>query len=318
MRLTQATSPAAYSPAIGVRPVDVRMHPAHHVMDDRSHGNHLVDRIQIGILQAQLPHERQLLVDDLLADLADVETDVGAVRPLVRTPLLELLDECLGQAIPGPELHRPQHRLWLRPAEVVVLQIPVAVLVHQPPALGPRGLGDQDPRRREPRGVILDELHVLERGSRAVRERHPVAVLDVGVGAEWEDLAAAAGAQDHGLRGDAVDLSGGNLDCNDTQTAPVVNQQPGDEPLVVALDALVLERRLEQGVQHVEAGLVGREPRPLHLHAAERPHGNAAVRLAASTGSPQCSSWTISRGASSTKASTTSWSHSQSAPDTVS
>ena len=266
--------------------MDVGVHAAHDVVHHRAHRNQFVHRVQVGVLQTQLAHERQLLVDHLLAYLADVQVDVVAVRPFQRASPLLLLDERLRQPVARAELHRPQHRLRLRLAEVVVLQVTVAVLVHQPAAFRPGGFGNQDAGGREPGGVVLDELHVLERGARPVGQSHPVTVLDIGVGGEGEYLAAAAGAQDHGLRHDAVDLARRNLDGDDAGAAAVVHQQARDEPLVVALDAPVLERRLEQRVQHVEAGLVGGKPGSFNLHAAERPHGHAAVRLAAPRTAP--------------------------------
>ena len=48
----------------------------------------------------------------------------------------------------------------------------------------------------------------------------------------------------------------------------------------------VLERGLEQRVQHVEAGLVGGEPGAHLLHAAERAHRDVAVRLPAPRAAP--------------------------------
>ena len=129
--------------------------------------------------------------------------------------------------------------------------------------------------------MVLDELHVLERRARPIGERHPVAVLDVRVGRKREDLAAATSAQDHGLRRNAVDLSGDQLDGNDAQAAPVIDKQLGDEPLVESLDSVVLQRRLEQRVEHVETGLVRGEPRPLRLHPAERADSDTTIRVSA-------------------------------------
>ena len=94
-------------------------------------------------------------------------------------------------------------------------------------------------------------------------------------------LPQPARAEDDGLGGDGADLAGGQLDGHDALAAPVVHEQLGDEALVVALDAVVLERGLEQRVQHVEAGLVGGEPRALDLHAPEGTHGHVAVGLPA-------------------------------------
>ena len=60
----------------------------------------------------------------------------------------------------------------------------------------------------------------------------------------------------------------------------------GAEVLVEALDRGELVRGLEQRVQHVEAGLVGREPRALHFHAAEESDVGVAVVLAAPGAAP--------------------------------
>jgi hypothetical protein len=48
----------------------------------------------------------------------------------------------------------------------------------------------------------------------------------------------------------------------------------------------ILDRGLEQRVQHVEAGLVGREPGALDLHAAEGAHVDVAIRRAAPWAAP--------------------------------
>ena len=78
--------------------------------------------------------------------------------------------------------------------------------------------------------------------------------------------------------------------CSSTATTPWTRpsstSKPGHEPLVVALHLAVLQRGLEQRVQHVEAGLVGGEPRAPLLHAAERAHGHVAVRLTAPRTTP--------------------------------
>ena len=74
-------------------------------------------------------------------------------------------------------------------------------------------------------------------------------------------------------------------DRHDAVHPAVVDQQPGHELLVVPRDLVVLQRRLEQRVQHVEAGLVGGEPGAHLLHAAERADGDRPS-AAGSTGSP--------------------------------
>ena len=166
------------------------------------------------------------------------------------------------------------------------MEIAVAVLVEEPATLGARGLGDEDAGKGQTRGVVLDELHVLEGRARPIGQGHAVAVLDVGVGSEGEDLAAAARADDDGPGGDGQDLPRGQLDGHHPLAAALVHEELRDETLVVAADGLVLEAGLEEGVEHVEAGLVGGEPRPHLLHPAEGPHGDAAVGLAAPRAAP--------------------------------
>lgn len=81
-------------------------------------------------------------------------------------------------------------------------------------------------------------------------------------------------------------------------TVPRARRHPPDiqhEVLVEALDLRVFQRGLEQGVQHVEAGLVGGEPvrsifMPPKRRTLTEPSG---LRL---HGQPHCSSWVISRG----------------------
>ncbi len=79
-----------------------------------------------------------------------------------------------------------------------------AVGVHQVGALAAYRLGDQGllalrlGPQEEDRGVELDELEVADLGARAQGEGHAVAGGDGGVRRRREDLAHAAGGQDHG------------------------------------------------------------------------------------------------------------------------
>src|SRR5713101_458944 len=66
----------------------------------------------------------------------------------------------------------------------------------------------------------------------------------------------------------------------------VLDQQRGCEPLVVAHDPLVLERSLEERMEHVEAGLVGGVQRPVHGHAAEGADADATVGIPAPRAAP--------------------------------
>jgi hypothetical protein len=84
----------------------------------------------------------------------------------------------------------------------------------------------------------------------------------------------------------SVNLAGSDLDRDDTLDAPVLDHQVDAEMLVETLDRRILDRRLEQRVQHVEAGLVGGEPGALDLHAAEGAHIDMAVRRPAPRATP--------------------------------
>src|SRR5258706_5320257 len=129
--------------------------------------------------------------------------------------------------------------------------------------------------------MVLDELHVLQRGARPISERHAVAGLDVSVRREGEDAAAAARAQDYGFRGDRLNLSCGEFDGNHALNAAIVDQQSGDKELVISGDCVVLERGLKQGVEQMKAGPVGGKPCSGFLHSAKRTNGDVPVRLAA-------------------------------------
>ena len=65
--------------------------------------------------------------------------------------LLDLVHERLREPVARAELHAAQLRRGRGHAEVVVLEVAVAVLVEQPAALGPGGLGDQDAGERAAR-----------------------------------------------------------------------------------------------------------------------------------------------------------------------
>src|SRR5262245_18805917 len=208
-------------------------------MDYRTDGNHFFDRIEVHVLQAQFPDERKLLVDDLGAQVAEIQMDVVSVWSFERASLFLFLDESLGQPIAGAQLHGTQHRLWFRLAQVVVLQIAIAVLVEQPPSFGARPFRDQDAGKRKPRRMVLNKFHVLQRRARAISERHAVAILYVGIGSEWKDLSTPSGTQYDGSRRNGFNVSRGDLDCHDAMASPVVDQKLRDEPFVVTADAVV-------------------------------------------------------------------------------
>ena len=99
------------------RAVDVGVDAAHHVVHDRADRDQLGDRVDPLVLQAQLAHERQLGVDQLLAEVPQVEVDDRPVLRLDGTALLDLVDERLREPVARAELHAAQLRLsaWAVP-----------------------------------------------------------------------------------------------------------------------------------------------------------------------------------------------------------
>ena len=134
--------------------------------------------------------------------------------------------------------------------------------------------------------MVLHELHVLQRDAGAVGQRHAVAGLDVAVRREREDLAGAAGGQDHRAAEDRAHHAFADVERRDAAHRAAVDDQLRDELLVVADDAVEAQRVLEERVQHVEADLVGRVPGALRAHAAEGARRDAAVLVAAPGAAP--------------------------------
>ena len=200
--------------------MDIRVNATHHVVHYRSHWDQLGHGVDVLVVAAQLAHERQLCVDQVGAEVSQVEVDDGSIRGVDGPSLFLLVHERLGHPVPGPELHAAQ--LWLRRgfAEVVVLQVAVAVFVQQPTTLRSRGLGDQDSGERQSGGVVLDEFHVFQRRARPESEGHPVSGLDVRVGGEWKHAPASAGAHDHRVGEDCFDAPRRQLDGDEPRTRP--------------------------------------------------------------------------------------------------
>ena len=127
---------------------------------------------------------------------------------------------------------------------------------------------------------------VLQPDARTIGERHAVARLHRGVRREGEDLAHAAGTEDDGPAEHRVHLSAADVECGNAADAPAVREESRGEVLVVADDRIVAHGVLKERMQHVEAGLVGREPDAAHTHAAEGAHGDPTVRRAAPWAAP--------------------------------
>src|SRR5215203_5448390 len=108
-------------PFDGRRSIDVGVYAAHHVVHHRTDGDQVLDGVDALVLQTQLTHHGKLDIDQLRAQVAQVEMNDRPVRRLDRAPLLDFLYEGLRQPVPRSELHAAKHWRGLRRAQVVVL-----------------------------------------------------------------------------------------------------------------------------------------------------------------------------------------------------
>ena len=74
-----------------------------------------------------------------------------------------------------------------------------------------------------------------------------------------------------------MELAGAHFDGHNALDAAVFFEKVNAEMLVETLDRRVLDRGLEQGMQNVETGLVGRKPRAFDLHPAKGAHVDVSV-----------------------------------------
>ena len=145
-------------------------------------------------------------------------------------------------------------------------------------ALATGALGDEEAVLDQAGRVVLDHLHVHQRRAEAVGLGDAVARTDQAVGGRLEALAGATGGEDDVLGGEDLQLARADVAGDAARDrAGLVLQQRGREPLLVAVDALVVLHELL--VEHVEdrlAGDVGDVGGALHRRAAE----GAEVHLA--------------------------------------
>ena len=144
------------------------------------------------------------------------------------------MHERLRQAVTRAELHGavlgvPRVIDIQRLAQVVVLQVSAALVVEQDAAFAAGGFRDQDAGAGQAGGVVLHELHVLQRHAGPVGQGQAVAGLDGAVGGEREDPPEPTGADDDGVRTHDVQLTGAQLQGHAALAAAVRRDQAGGE-----------------------------------------------------------------------------------------
>ena len=119
-----------------------------------------------------------------------------------------------------------------------------------------------------------------------VGQRHAIPGDDATVGVEFVGSAGATGGDDHRFGLDHAGHAILDVEADHALNPPIFDQQVETEMLVETFDRRVLDGGLEQGVQHVEAGLVGGKPGPRNLHPTEGANVHLAIGLAAPRATP--------------------------------
>ena len=181
--------------------VDSGGNATHCVVSGGIHGHGLGVRLHAKIGPCELGDVRQLSVDVFTLKVSEVEEHVVLVGATASS-LAHLIR------------HRARHhvaRCEVLDGRCVHLHEAVAVGVTQHATLAAGGLGQEDAKACEACRVELEELHVLERQSSTQGDCHAVTGERVSVRRRLEDLACAAGGENHRLGTKHVDLAGREL-----------------------------------------------------------------------------------------------------------
>src|SRR3954454_3389491 len=228
----------------GRRAVDVGLDAAHDVVLARADEDRLARDVDAGEVLADVDDLAQRLERALLGDDGDVEVDADAAG----ADAAALVD--LGLLGARDHVARGQLHLVGR----VLLHEALAVAVEQMGALAAGALGDEEPVLDQRGRVVLDHLHVHQRRADPVGLRDAVAGADQAVGRRLEALAGAAGGLDHRLGGEQLHRAVADVPRDrSAAVAVVVLHERGDEPLLVAVDPLVVLHELL--VEHVQERL---------------------------------------------------------------
>ena len=223
-------------------------------MHDRAYRHRLRDRINTEIADCHVAHQRQALIDFLFTKMPQIQQHAVAVFCRQHVALLLLVPERLTHSITWPEFHGFQLRFadrCFRP-HAIVLQKTAAVFVQQNAALAATGLGQQRAGIGKPGRVVLHELHVLQRNTGAIGERHAVTGFDCAVGREWKHPSRATTGDDDRARLKLAHLSATHFNCGKSLTTTVIHNQVGGIKLIEAANRRKLKRSLKQGVQNMK------------------------------------------------------------------
>ncbi len=204
------------------------------------HGNGLGVWLDTQVRTSELGDVRELGIDVSRLQVGEVQQDVILVGTATAT-LTDLVGHGTGNDVT---------RCEVLDGGCVTLHEALTIGVTQDATLATSRLGHQNAQACQAGRVELDELHVLQRQTRTERDGHAVTGQGVSVGRGLEDLARAAGGEDHGLGLEHVQLAGGQVVGDHTGGATALGGVHHDQiehvvlvvELHVVFDAVLVER----------------------------------------------------------------------------
>jgi len=119
-----------------------------------------------------------------------------------------------------------------------------------------------------------------------IGHRHTVAGDNARIGIKAEQAPRTASGEHYRFGTQQNQLTGGNFQGNHTNHSAFVDGQVEHKVLIEALNLGVFEGSLKQGVEHMEAGLIGGEPGAGGFHAPKAAYLYLTVILAAPGAAP--------------------------------
>ena len=111
---------------------DVGMHAAHAVVNHRTHGNRLINRVDAHVIAGEFAHKGQFFVDDFFAQVPEIEVDVAAIRPFENIAFALFVNKGTREDVARPQFHFAGH---------VFAEVAFAFAVDEVAALAPRCFG---------------------------------------------------------------------------------------------------------------------------------------------------------------------------------
>ena len=236
--------------ARGSVPTDVDA--AHRAVRHRPHRNRFLGGVDSGLRLDDVTGQRKLALHLVAFEVPEIEGDE------------------LGTSAHDFFFRGSRHdvaRRSLAEGRCILQRESLPAAVDQVPSQPQERLRQDHPASPDPERMKLDHLHVHQRGARSVRERHAISGDSIGRPRGLVDAGASAGREHHGVRRKGFDRARGELDRDDADTRPVVEEQSRHHPLLVGANARLQDLLVEH--------LKGRMARHVVDEARTRASGSA-------------------------------------------